>query len=396
MFNKIVLMRSEHGEPLTPGELAQAMFFYQHVHIVFEPGSLISLVNSIGSDQILELISRDNISAVYIEDYLIVQNISLAYKHFSFDSYTIVGDSDGSLMETPHRRLAYQFEKHCNLSRMAASSFAVKFLNKVRVRKYNSDFFVPNGIFKTAQLELNDTSLLHETSRRLLEHHKGSSEVGPFNIKAIPTLQGFTIETDIDFNDLKLRNSVTSEESPFTLSNFLAQILLAKSDTLLSAFYGGDIYTSNLSSEIIKIRHQEILKKVNADQDTIKLFEEVILQNASPIKELINSNQRTFKEFIQLLDKSAPLRAWTSTLEPDKNMVADYMANMNSKSWTNNSTVRNLRFLVCTFVGIVNTPAGIALSAADTFLIDKLSKGWRPHQFIEKELKPFVNPEDPH
>jgi hypothetical protein len=30
---------------------------------------------------------------------------------------------------------------------------------------------------------------------------------------------------------------------------------------------------------------------------------------------------------------------------------------------------------------------GIAFSAADTFILDKIIKGWKPHQFIEKDLK---------
>jgi hypothetical protein len=33
---------------------------------------------------------------------------------------------------------------------------------------------------------------------------------------------------------------------------------------------------------------------------------------------------------------------------------------------------------------------GVGLSAADTFLLDKLLKGWKPNQFVEGPLKEFI------
>jgi len=34
---------------------------------------------------------------------------------------------------------------------------------------------------------------------------------------------------------------------------------------------------------------------------------------------------------------------------------------------------------------------GAASSAADTFLLDKLLKGWRPNHFVDGKLKPFLD-----
>ena len=39
---------------------------------------------------------------------------------------------------------------------------------------------------------------------------------------------------------------------------------------------------------------------------------------------------------------------------------------------------------------ITGTAAGTALSLADSFLLDKLIKGWKPSQFIDGPLKDFV------
>jgi hypothetical protein len=40
----------------------------------------------------------------------------------------------------------------------------------------------------------------------------------------------------------------------------------------------------------------------------------------------------------------------------------------------------------------IGIASGIALNAADYFLIDRLIKGWKPNQFIEGALKDFLNP----
>lgn len=37
------------------------------------------------------------------------------------------------------------------------------------------------------------------------------------------------------------------------------------------------------------------------------------------------------------------------------------------------------------------TVTGLALSAADTLLLDRFIKGWRPNQFIEGPLKEFLH-----
>jgi hypothetical protein len=33
-----------------------------------------------------------------------------------------------------------------------------------------------------------------------------------------------------------------------------------------------------------------------------------------------------------------------------------------------------------------------AVGALDTFLVDKMLNGWRPHTFVQSELLPFVSP----
>ena len=43
----------------------------------------------------------------------------------------------------------------------------------------------------------------------------------------------------------------------------------------------------------------------------------------------------------------------------------------------------------------IGTATGVAISAADAFLLDRLLKGWKPNQFIDDSLKKFAMKEKP-
>jgi hypothetical protein len=68
--------------------------------------------------------------------------------------------------------------------------------------------------------------------------------------------------------------------------------------------------------------------------------------------------------------------------------------------WADKLPPKTLRWLLFTGGGLAlgaaftnpltGAIAGTALSLADSFLLDKLIKGWRPSQFIEGPLKDFV------
>lgn len=391
MFDKIVLRRSEEGLAISIGELAQAMFFYKHIHIVFDRITTSQLVKDIGTEGVLSLLSRDNVTAVYVEDELSLQHISTTYKHFSFSSIIVIGEPSGQIFKTCQERLAYEITRLSGIDKNSAQSFAIKFFIQVRHRTYTSDFFVKAGILKAAQSDVMDISLLHESTRRTLANLLGTNEVGAYKIEATPTPQGFRITTDIDFDKVNHEYKALGKPDEVKLENILLQLLIAKSDELLAAFYDGDIYTSPLSSQIISIRHQEIIKKITGNTEAVTMFEEVALPNAAPIKEIINSKQKTFDEFLTLLDKAEKFRTWAHGLESDKKLALEYMKEVNARGWSEHSMVKALRFLVCTGVGLVEPFSGTALSYADTFLLDKLTKGWRPNQFIDKELAPFTS-----
>ena len=96
MFEKMVLLRSEDGGGETLGEIAEGLLFYQQVHLILDRSTVINLVAKIGMDQLLNLLSRPGMSAVYCREMLgtMVQQVG-ALTHHSFVGMEIRGQASG-------------------------------------------------------------------------------------------------------------------------------------------------------------------------------------------------------------------------------------------------------------------------------------------------------------
>lgn len=70
MFEKVTLRTSDRGDAITPGEIAEALLFYQNVHLVLDYYSLTGLIISLGMERLLSLLRRPNVSAVYTDETL--------------------------------------------------------------------------------------------------------------------------------------------------------------------------------------------------------------------------------------------------------------------------------------------------------------------------------------
>ena len=90
----MVLLRGEDGGGATLGEIAEGLLFYQRVHLILDRSTVINLVAKIGMDQLLNLLSRPGVSAVYCREMLgtMFQQVG-TLTHHSFVGMEIRGPS---------------------------------------------------------------------------------------------------------------------------------------------------------------------------------------------------------------------------------------------------------------------------------------------------------------
>lgn len=398
MFEKIVLRRSEQGPVLTIGEVAEALLFYQNVHIVLDYSTLTGFIKQIGMEQLLALLARPNVSAVYCEETLATRTDQVgSFEPHSFVAITFSGDQTIGQLTSRRKRLEYVLERN-GYHKKSARLLVERFRRHVPFRKLTDNYFLPGGVIGAASNDLNDAGFVHEAIRQAMTETIGApAPLGEFKFEIISAPPFFHVLTDIDFTRI---NEGRAKHHPpldvITPAHLLNEILMARADTALAAHYGGEFYTSALSSRIVRLRHEELLRRAGINANELKEFQEIALSDTPTIREVIDKGERSFDEFLSILDKSQRFRDWIQTVNPDEKLVHAYMRDVTAQGWITKLPSKTLRYVLGSIVGAVNPVIGLGLSAVDSLLIEKILGGWRPSHFIDARLKPFLSEKEDH
>lgn len=219
--------------------------------------------------------------------------------------------------------------------------------------------------------------------------------------KPIRQKDGFFIDTNIDFQKI---TKTLKEQRPgvdFAITPALCAGIVheARADIQLASQYGSELLTSPTMSEILSKRINTILSSRIRSSRQIELFQESVLQSSRAVGDALRRGDRTFDEFMILLEKSAKFRGWLRSTNPDVGLVAEYLRAVESDTWLEKLPFKSSRFMFFTGAGLafdavlptgIGTSVGVTLGAIDAVVLDRLLKGWRPSQFVEKQLAPFV------
>ena len=179
MFEKIVLRRATGGEPVSAGQLAEALLYYQNVHIVIDHGSFHLLVKQIGIQNLLGLLRRPNVSAVYCEESVATHTESIgAFQIHSYIAFSITGhEKVGGHLETRQQRFEY-FLQELGYERKQASRFARTFLERVPIRRLTGDHYLKGGVTHAGKADLSDAVYVQAAlgvNNQRLSHFKEKS-----------------------------------------------------------------------------------------------------------------------------------------------------------------------------------------------------------------------------
>jgi hypothetical protein len=243
--------------------------------------------------------------------------------------------------------------------------------------------------------ELTDLSYSHKCIKELLETLVPGFSL-PINWRfTVHTLDDGSsyVVTDLDFDaiNIEYHKNISKEHSSIMPEYLLCHSLDARVDTDLAAEYMAELIVKPQISSLIRIRFERLLARRDVSEREIGLFQEVHLGGFHAIREAINSGERTFSEFMPVLNKAHRFKAWLAGKNPDASLLKEYYDEATTETWINKLPVKGLRYVISTLTGIINLPAGLAMSAGDEFLVERLLRGWRPNQFVEGPLRKFVS-----
>ncbi|MFG6428652.1 hypothetical protein [Roseateles sp. LYH14W] len=397
MFEQIVLRRSQSNQPISAGEIAQALLFYQKVHLFLERQSVVHLIKQIGPRPLLDLLRRPDVSAVYSEELLcVVTNTYNSMEFHSFAAFTTVGFEE-KRYKNSEDTLRHDLAR-AGIDDQVAKAFASGFLKLVPIRKLSGKHYAPDGLPKATKKEVSDSALLHAAAKIVL------STIAP-KYKLPDPIQFDIIDTDKDgfvlFNNLDWQHVDSAYENRPTPADKITPALVLEhiqqsiSDMMLAAHYGGYFITSSQSSRIAQTKYEHIAKRAQKNSAMQTEFFDIVLPEIPSIAQQIDSGDRNFPEFLKLMKKAQKFKNWLGAGNPDEGLVREYIKSQSKQDWTESFPTKMGRFLFTSWVdgglaaGNPLDPTGPA-GAFDSFLFDRIFKGWRPNHFIEDRLKPFL------
>lgn len=396
MFEKVVLRRSVDGPALTAGELAEALLYYQNTHIVLDYGTLSNLMSSIGMPYLLGVLSRPEVSAVFIEQIEgTFTNRTARGAEYSFVGMRVEGSKEHGVAVGKRKRIQHYIER-AGYDRQKAKRYAERFLHLVKVRNLADSSFVDGGILKAATRDLVDADYVSSAARiAALELSGGYPLPNDFYYRIHSKGDRFSVSTNLDFAAIaRHQRRIDPDAAQRTEAHIASALLSASSASIYAGYYGGDFYTSASESEIIKIRHSLLLQRTQLNSEARTAFQGAALGDTPSIADTINNGSRSFLEFLELLKKTKRFKAWLRQQGPDQNLAHVYVQDIASVGWLDKLPTKAARYVVGTVVGVIAPVAGLLLSASDTFLLDKLLRGWRPNQFVDDKLRPFLDADD--
>lgn len=390
MFEKITLKSSENGEALNSADLAEGLFFYQNVHLVLEYGSILQILNEIGCDLFIEVLDRPNVTATYISQSLGTRSISTQ----TFDKHSFVAvNYAGQNKKKPKNKkdlLLLRLTNH-GIDKISARKFCNFFFNKCSSKEYSSDFFIKNGIVNVSNELLYDEVLIKKIARISLEEY--SMETPPidnFIFQILNDKGSFSIISDIDYEKINKHPSNIAAKNKIDNVHIANKVLYSNADLILASHYGSEFKTSNVNSKIILSRYQGIFKKLGKSQSDILSFQEIVNSEGRNIYGAIVSKNKSFKEFLNFLDKSEKFRNWAQSLNPDSNLVQEYIKDISETAFIETIPMKKYRYALSSVAGVINPIAGLVFSAADSFIFSKLLSGWKPNHFINTHYDDFI------
>lgn len=391
MFESIVLRKEESGRSISAGQIAEALLYYQKVHLILDNTSLIELIRQIGYDWLMVLFRRPDLTAVYCEEILCAKtDVVGLFEYHNCCAIRLAGHIDTQL-EHPRKRLQFTLERN-NFDKKRTKKFVKEFFDLVPIRKFSGNHFIEHGMPAYATKDILDTDYARKAVQKIVGLIPGGYDIPEdFEFYVESSGRGLKVSTDIKFDLISRQRKDIGIEDPFTVAHVLSFLQDTSADMILASFYSGDFVTSSLNSSVIQVRHRELLRRLEINKSELYQFHEVVLPDSPRLGDVIDSGERSIREFLILLEKSSKFKNWLGITNPDEGLVREYMRSNGAEGWINRLPAKTMRYLMTLALDVAHPAIGLAAGALDTFVVEKMFSGWKPNHFIDNRLEIFLN-----
>ena len=381
------------------GALAESLLFYKSAHLLLNEGELSQLTRLIGIDSLLALLEAGHAQVLLLRDspatHQLTSQVGSVYDYVVVERVR----SDRNV-RAPLEIVQEAFRRATGREGKSRRS-AHRFLRFASVGSVNDGISHEHGVSELSRQDIEDPAYVRAAIEASLYHLLGGRTPLDWRFEVGRSPEGLLIRSDLDFAAITNRHRSLfggdTELSPALLADFLHQ---ARVDLVLAARLESELLSSSVSSDIIKLKLRNAVAGASNQGQVAdaRLFQNVVLEGRT-VGEVIRSGEKKFDDLLKLLDESQRFKDWLVNQPDEANLVREYYEAISRGTWVEKLPGKGLRFILCTGLGIAvdailptgfGTATGVAIGAADTFLLDRLLRGWKPNQFVERNLKPFV------
>lgn len=388
MFDSITFKNTVGPGPLLDiGAIAEALLFYGRVSIVGNSATLKALLAGIPPFVVLGLLTEKRLEFYYLADQAGV-----------YSTPTTTGRSLHDLMR-------FSSPQH-TIEKVGPEVFRAAAGDTGQARVGSSQFTrllrpLSHEDFdqKAVLASLTDNSATERSVSALLSLAAPGYRTGePLRFRIEQQNQGFVVDTNLDFDELNAiyRQAVPAEHSTLSEAYLLALMQGAYEATYYAATLDSEIAVAPIERVVQSTAIEAIVQRRARSEHEIGSFVDLTMSDARAIREAVNSGRVSFAQVVRLLEPADKFRHWLQEQPVDSELIRTYYQAVVKDSWADRLPGKSARWAVFTGLGLAadafgtapwGTLGGVAISAVESFLCDKLISGWKPHQFVEGELK---------
>jgi hypothetical protein len=370
-------------EPLDIGALAEVALFYGEVELVLGRGSLSQLLMKYGADSLVEFVSQGYVNAHYSHQFTAIHTETS--RGYELHRPALISSADR--MEADVVRVFRQCTERSGYGQRKANAF----LSAVAPIAPDEDW--------SDQIRAN---FGNETLVRSAIESTALHVLGPGDGMAVK-VTGFEwsenalrIELDDNWPPLQLEYQ-RRRGSSLSAANLLSPFVGSLTDLQVASRFGADISTGQLGSRLLGLKCAELQRATSGRLDGIAEFQDLTLRGRD-VRTALNSGAQDLRSLMTLLDRADRFKSWIAGQPADSDLAAQYIDEVTATTWADSVPLKAIRFASATFAGSVaggdlGAGLGVVAGLADMFLLERILKGWKPNQFVEKELDPFVRTE---
>lgn len=353
------------------GQIAESLLFYREVNYLVKEYNLVSLLQEVDIENLIRLIDNHNLRIYFVESHLQLV----------------------TRMKGNHNQIGVGFIKPKNALNQIIWDVLIKKYGDSNITKSNIDKIVERiNIFK------HDSEITNKILGDYLDKDYLNDAIQMVNVEFIGDFKKpeFEVIRDSDTSYLikdyiiEPNKKINNEIGVLDGLNFLLE---AREQIELGLKFNSEILTQKSVSKVIKLNFNRLKRNIN-NVETYKMFQNVFVNKAANISQVINTKPELLNDYFQILEKSQKFRKWLDCIDDNTDLLSEYYSAISNETWLEKAPVKNFKWIfdigISTVLGLINPALGIGYSGLSG-VVDKISENqWKPNMFVDKELKKIL------